>query len=191
MLYAFGSFRLDPTRRLLQREGVPVPLTPKVMDVLLHLVRHRGQDVAKQELLRQVWPDVAVEENNLARSVSSLRRALGESTHAHEYVVTLPGRGYRFVASVTEVEEDEPAACPTKDPAQRFASTADLLHDVKAASDRPWAPVSEPSWRRSAPPAPRVRLVGRIQEVATLKKLLLQDGARLVTLTGPGGAGKT
>lgn len=183
-IYAFGSFRLDPTRRRLERDNEPVPLTPKAMDVLLYLVRHRGREVGKQELLREVWPDVAVEENNLARNVCSLRRALGESTQAHEYVVTLPGRGYRFVASVREIEEDQPAAVRPP-PTSATPSLRPFL------SDAPLPLRKLVDLAAQAPLAPRVRLVGRAQEVDTLTTLLLQDGARLVTLTGPGGAGKT
>ena len=92
-VYAFGPFRLDPTQRLLTRDGEPVTLTPRTLDLLLLLVRERGRVVGKTELLEALWPDVAVEENNLMQQISTLRKALGEST----YIRTVPGHGYRFV----------------------------------------------------------------------------------------------
>jgi TolB-like protein/DNA-binding winged helix-turn-helix (wHTH) protein/Flp pilus assembly protein TadD len=104
-LYEFGPFRVDTLKRLLLRDGQPVPLTAKAFDTLLTFVRHSGQDLDKDELMRAIWPDTIVEENNLTQNVSMLRKALGDSKSAHRYIVTIPGRGYRFVASVKEVCE--------------------------------------------------------------------------------------
>src|SRR5436305_2199117 len=99
--YEFGDFRLDTVKRqLLRRGGQTVPLTPRVFDTLLYLVRHPGKVLGKDELMRAVWPDAVVEENNLNQNVSTLRRALGESRGEHRYILTVPGRGYRFVAEV-------------------------------------------------------------------------------------------
>jgi DNA-binding winged helix-turn-helix (wHTH) protein/TolB-like protein/Flp pilus assembly protein TadD len=103
--YEFGPFRVDTLKRLLLREGATVPLTAKAFDTLVTLVQHSGQDLDKDELMRTVWPDTVVEENNLTQNVSMLRKALGESKSEHRYIVTIPGRGYRFVAAVTEVAE--------------------------------------------------------------------------------------
>ncbi len=102
-LYEFGEFRLDPTRRLLKRDGKLVPLKPKVFDTLLVLVTSGGIVVEKDELLKEVWGGVAVEEVGLAKNISTLRKALGESPEEHRYIVTVPGRGYRFVSPVTSV----------------------------------------------------------------------------------------
>lgn len=99
--YAFGPFSLDPGERLLRREGRAIPLTPKAIHVLLVLVENAGRPLDKEELLQAVWPDSVVEENTLARNISTLRRALGEKLGRHAYVVTIPGRGYRFVAPVS------------------------------------------------------------------------------------------
>ena len=100
-VYEFGEFRLDAGKRLLLRGGGEVvPLTPKVFDTLLYLVERGGVVVDKDELMRVIWPDTVVEENNLNQNVSALRRALGESRGEHRYIVTVPGRGYRFVADV-------------------------------------------------------------------------------------------
>jgi DNA-binding winged helix-turn-helix (wHTH) protein/Tfp pilus assembly protein PilF len=102
-VYEFGPFSLHPLRRVLLRDGGPVALTAKVFDTLLALVERRGRVVAKDELMAALWPDTAVEENNLTQHVSMLRKALGERAGAHRYVVTVPGRGYSFVEPVREV----------------------------------------------------------------------------------------
>jgi len=99
--YEFGRFSLDSTGRLLLREGKPVPITPKVADTLLLLVENAGNVVDKEELLKKVWPDEFVEEGSLARSISVLRKALGDGVEGQEFIATIPKRGYRFVAPVT------------------------------------------------------------------------------------------
>jgi TolB-like protein/DNA-binding winged helix-turn-helix (wHTH) protein len=102
--YAFEGFRLDAQRRVLSRvNGEPIPLAPKVFDTLLYLVERPGLLIAKRELLEAIWPHVVVEENNLNQAVSALRRVLGETPEAHRFIVTEPGRGYRFVAAVTTI----------------------------------------------------------------------------------------
>jgi TolB-like protein/Flp pilus assembly protein TadD len=105
--YEFGSFRVDPRKRLLLRGGDPVALTPKALEILLVLLDNRGEVLIKEELLRSVWPDTVVEEGNLNRNISTLRKALGESPNDHQYIVTVPGRGYRFVAQVRVVREQQ------------------------------------------------------------------------------------
>jgi len=101
--YEFDSFRLDPEEHVLLREGKPVPLSPKVFDTLLALVRDSGHIVEKEELIKQVWPDTFVEENNLSQYISVLRRTLGDGRHEQRYIETVPRRGYRFAAGVREV----------------------------------------------------------------------------------------
>jgi len=98
--YEFGDFRLDATKRLLWRAGTVVPLTPKAFDVLLLLVSRQGHVVGKDEILSRVWPDTIVEENNLNVNVSLLRKTLGEKPNDHQFIVTVPGVGYQFVAAV-------------------------------------------------------------------------------------------
>lgn len=116
--YEFGPFRLDVAKRLLHKEGQPVALTPRLFETLLVLVENNGRLVEKDELMTRLWPDTVVEEANLTVNVSALRKALGESTKEHRYIVTFPGRGYRFVADVTEVREEK----LTSSPEQRFAA---------------------------------------------------------------------
>jgi len=105
--YEFGPFRVDERERRLLRDGEVVPLTPKVFDILLVFVQNSGHILSKDEVMKLIWPDTAVEEGNLARNVSTLRKALGEGPMNHRYVETVPWRGYRFMANV-HVVRDEP-----------------------------------------------------------------------------------
>jgi TolB-like protein/Tfp pilus assembly protein PilF len=101
-LYEFGDFRVDANKRLLFGLGGDLlPLTPKAFDTLLYLLKSGGVVVDKEELMKSLWPDTVVEENNLSQNISILRRVLGESRRDHRYIVTVPGRGFRFVAEVT------------------------------------------------------------------------------------------
>ena len=106
-LYEFGPFRVDPQKELLLRGDEAVPLTPKTFQILLVLVRRSQEVVTKDDLMKQVWPDTFVEEANLSRNIFLLRKALGESPQDHQYIVTVPGRGYRFAESVQLVPEQE------------------------------------------------------------------------------------
>ena len=100
--YLFGSFVVDTREGLLLREGRPVQLTPKAFEVLVALVENSGRCIGKDELMRRVWPDSFVEENNLSQNISQVRRALQlEGEDAAEYIETMPRRGYRFRAPVT------------------------------------------------------------------------------------------
>jgi len=105
--YSFGPFRLETRERRLRRDGQPVPLTDKAFDLLEALVKRPGRLLHKEELMHVVWPDAAVEENNLTVTMSALRKALGEGPTDRHYVETVPRHGYRFVADVREVGEGE------------------------------------------------------------------------------------
>ncbi len=119
--YAFGPFRLDFEKRVLVREGIPVPLAPKATEILLVLVAQAGHLVEKDSLIQRVWPDAFVEEGNLNKNIFFLRKALGEWQPGRDYIETVPKRGYRFVAPVSEVTHAESA------PHQRFASGTNLI----------------------------------------------------------------
>src|SRR5215470_4084201 len=106
-LYEFGPFRVDVEERLLLREGEAVPLTPKAFETLLLLVESRGHTVEKDDLMRRLWPDTFVEEANLTNNISLLRKALDDTPNGHEYIKTVPRRGYRFVAELRQVSEDD------------------------------------------------------------------------------------
>lgn len=103
-LYEFGPFRLDPTERLLVRDGHPVPLTPKAFDVLMVLVQHSGHLVEKRQLLEAAWPNSFVEEGNLSVMVYALRKAFGSDHGDPAYIETVSKRGYRFAAEVKLIE---------------------------------------------------------------------------------------
>jgi DNA-binding winged helix-turn-helix (wHTH) protein/tetratricopeptide (TPR) repeat protein/TolB-like protein len=115
-LLRFDGFLVDPVRRRLLRDGAPVALTPKALSILLILLEKRGEVVDKDELIGRIWPDTFVTEANLTQNVSALRKVLGETANDHRYVVTLPGRGYSFVAEVMEeVPEPHPETLDVPD----------------------------------------------------------------------------
>ena len=113
-VYEFGDFRLDRRRRLLsRRNGEVISLTAKAFDTLVYLVQHEGVVLHKDELMRAVWADTVVEENNLNQNISILRRAFGEQRGDHRYIATVPGLGYKFVANVRTADESAVRREPT------------------------------------------------------------------------------
>jgi serine/threonine-protein kinase len=101
-LYEFPGFRLDAvSRELFGADHASIPLASKALDVLVYLIEHRDRTVGKGELLAAVWAGRVVEENNLTQAVSALRKAFGVGAGEHRYIVTIPSRGYRFVAQPT------------------------------------------------------------------------------------------
>lgn len=106
-LYRFDEFCLDTNQRCLLYENAPVSLTPKAYQTLLVLIRLRGQVVEKETLLNEVWADTFVEETTLAQNILTLRKTLGTFQKEKEFIVTIPRRGYRFVAEVEELSNDE------------------------------------------------------------------------------------
>ena len=97
---SFGPFCLLPTQLLLREGDTPVPLGSRALDILIALLERRGELVSKQDLMARVWPNVFVEPANLTVHMSALRRALRDGRDGHRFIVNIPGRGYRFVASV-------------------------------------------------------------------------------------------
>src|SRR5579863_266162 len=114
IFYEFSGFRLDMQQRLLtaSANGRPIPLPPKAFETLLYFVERRGELLEKTSLMKAIWPNIIVEENSLNQNISVIRRALGENPGEHRFIVTEPGRGYRFVAPVSTV-----AAAPAPSPA--------------------------------------------------------------------------
>jgi DNA-binding winged helix-turn-helix (wHTH) protein len=104
-LYEFGPFRVDSRKEILLRAGDPVALTPKAFQILMVLVRHGKEVVTKDDLMKEVWPNTFVEEGNLSRNIFMLRKALGESPQDHQYILTVPGRGYRLAEDVRLVSK--------------------------------------------------------------------------------------
>ena len=137
-VYQFESFRIDGGKRLLWNGAEPLTLTPKVFDTLLYLVRNAGNTVNKDELMAAIWPDTVVEENNLNKNISALRQTLGERPGEHRFIATVPGKGYRFVATVTE-KEPPPSVS-------------------ESAAGSPFSPTAPPGTIIPAPPATRWQL---------------------------------
>src|SRR5205807_8474361 len=104
--YEFGPFRLDATEHVLFRDGAVIPLKPKVFETLLVLVKSSGHVIEKDELMKTLWADTVVEENNLNQNISALRRALGDGDNVGHYIETVPRRGYRFIADVRESRDE-------------------------------------------------------------------------------------
>src|SRR5271163_2738455 len=111
-IFRFGGFQIDALARTLRREKELVALNRRAFDVLLYLAQNPGRVVTRGELLKNAWPDTFVDENSLAQSISALRRALEEKPGDNSYVVTLPGRGYQFVAPVQVVSQESLAIVP-------------------------------------------------------------------------------
>src|SRR5215211_7196184 len=178
--YAFGPFLIDVKRRLLSRDGDAVPLKSKVLDLLLAMVEGRGRLLEKEELLKAVWPGQFVEEANLSVSVSALRRALGEKAGEHLYIVTIPGRGYRFIADVRELKgEGEDAATTEAGPPAARGETGPETEP----EDFPPRPEGAKLEADATPPKPRAQthtnlpaqltpFIGRQAEAAAVEKML-------------------
>ena len=153
-LYEFGRFRLDPGQRLLLCEGKPVSLSPKAFELLLVLIKSGGCLLTKDDLMRQLWPNSFVEEANLTVNISALRKALGDTLDGQELIATVPKHGYRFLAPVTVVqEEDQPSKRAAARGVVQPISDGPDFHAGAIPADR-LAPDHE------LPPRSRARLVG-------------------------------
>jgi DNA-binding winged helix-turn-helix (wHTH) protein len=180
----FGRFEIRPAERLLVVDGRPASLGARAFDLLLALVARRERVVRKGELLDAVWPGMVVEENNLAVQVSALRKVLGPGV-----IATIPGRGYRFVATETPADADPaPAANTARAPSPAADATvaASVAVSAVAVAEAPSAPgAARQPVSIAAPPA----LVGRDDDLAALAALWPR--ARCITVVGAGGIGKT
>jgi predicted ATPase/DNA-binding winged helix-turn-helix (wHTH) protein len=172
--YQFDDFTLDVARGCVFKGGEEIKLRPKVYETLKYLVEHPGRLIGKQELIQAVWPDAFVTDDSLVQCTVELRRALDDRTQ--KLVKTVPRRGYLFTASVTK-RPSKADHFPTPDP---FA--------LSVGTEPPPAKVAR---KLRDLPKPRTSLIGREQEVAQATELLSRPDIRLLSLTGPGGAGKT
>jgi predicted ATPase/DNA-binding winged helix-turn-helix (wHTH) protein len=162
----FGPFVLHPLRRVLMLGDRPVQLGSRALDILCLLVECSGELVSKEEIFEKVWPGTHVIEGNLRVHIAGLRKALSDGREGQRYIVTVPNRGYGFVA-----------------PFQRESAQVPVL----ASAAAPVAPTTRP--RSRSLPAPHHRIIGRADAFVTLTSQISKH--RLVTVVGAGGIGKT
>ncbi|HKW64080.1 MAG TPA: tetratricopeptide repeat protein [Candidatus Acidoferrum sp.] len=174
--YQFDDFTLDLARGCVLKGIQEVKLRPKVYEVLKYMVEHPGRLVGKQELMQAVWPDAFVTDDSLVQCALELRRALNDRDQ--QLLRTVPRRGYLFAAEVIRHSKKADQAPPP------VASPYDPSDDRALLSRR--LPRKRPGL-----PIPRTSLIGREQQMADATELLLRENVRLLSLTGPGGAGKT
>ncbi|HEX5342173.1 MAG TPA: winged helix-turn-helix domain-containing protein [Duganella sp.] len=192
----FGPFLLLAAERRLLRDGVPVQIGSRALDILIVLVNAAGTVVDKRNLLAQVWPGVVVEESSVRAHIAGLRKALGDDAHDSRYVANVPGRGYCFVAPIQRQSHEEPRTADAHPDAA--AGGAPALPGTPATQ----APPAGPALRPVAPrgpvstaayiaclPPPLERIIGRDAVIALLARLL--DTNRFLSVVGPGGIGKT
>lgn len=158
-VYEFGWFRLDAQEGVLLKDDCVVPLTPKAFDLLLLLVENRGHLVLKEEIMSRLWPESFVEEVNVNRNISTLRRALADSPTAPVYIETVPKRGYRFVAAVIEVPADgAELIMERRISAEIFTEEEEIIDAVGPDTDE----VFEPA-RLARHPAVQASLISRLR----------------------------
>ena len=157
---SFGPFCLWPAAHLLLEADTPVHIGVRALDLLIVLIERAGEVVTKDELFARVWPGVTVDEGNLRTQVALARKALRDGQAGARYVMTVPGRGYRFVAPISTKETPKPAE-----------------------------PRSPPIESASGLPTRLTRLIGRDDAISDIAGRLNRH--RFVTITGPGGIGKT
>ena len=109
MRYVFGEYEVDTRRGELRYRGIPCPLESQVFQMLVYLVQHRDRVVSKAELLEYLWPQQYISETTLSQRLRLMRNAIGDSGRRQRVITTVPGRGYRFVATVEEQTEIPPA----------------------------------------------------------------------------------
>jgi predicted ATPase/DNA-binding winged helix-turn-helix (wHTH) protein len=172
--YQFGEFTLAVSQGCLLKGGEEIKLRPKVYEALKYLVEHPGRLISKQELIQAVWPDAFVTDDSLVQCTVELRRALKDRTQ--KFLKTVPRRGYLFTGAVTK--------------------TSSTQGHLPATDSSGLSGAAEPSLLRVSTklqnlPIPRTSLIGRELQVSQAADLLLRQDVRLLSLTGPGGAGKT
>jgi DNA-binding winged helix-turn-helix (wHTH) protein len=164
---SFGPFRLSARARALTREGIPVDLGARTVDLLVALASRPNEVIGKRDLLALVWPDVIVTEGSLRFHIASLRKALGDGEEGTRYIITVSGRGYCFVAAISRLQGED-------------------------SGDSAFAPSVLSNTRGRLPfaniPTQRSRLLGRADAVLALSSLLADS--RFVTIVGAGGVGK-
>jgi DNA-binding winged helix-turn-helix (wHTH) protein/TolB-like protein/Tfp pilus assembly protein PilF len=135
--YEFLGFRLDVQERLLLRDGASVSITPKIFDMLLLFVENPNRLLGKDEIMRTVWPDTHIDEATLTRTISELRKTLGQTAGEANLVQTVPKRGYRFVAPVATASDPAPEVAPTFEPVSQLMDHAAISGNEQPRSTSP------------------------------------------------------
>ena len=172
--YQFGEFTLDVVRGCVLKAGAEIKLRPKVYETLKYLVEHPGRLIGKQELMQAVWPDAFVTDDSLVQCTLELRRALDDRDQ--QLLKTVPRRGYLFTAEVIR-----------RQPATDHLPVPEYF-DLEEGRGRSSAEIVK---KRRDLPTPRTSFIGREKQVAEAVGLLGRRDVRLLTMTGPGGSGKT
>jgi predicted ATPase/DNA-binding winged helix-turn-helix (wHTH) protein len=175
-----GDFNLDLRAYELRRAGRVLKLERIPMELLLLLIEKKGQLVTREQIIERVWgKDVFLDtDNSINAAILKIRRVLKDDPEQPHFVQTVTGRGYRFIAAVVEAKDETPVREVTKEPA--------AIRDPFSEN-----PPERPAVHPTNLPVQRTGFVGREKEVAAAKELLLRPDVRLVTVTGPGGIGKT
>src|SRR6185369_12861397 len=161
---SFGPFRLFPAARAFEKNGVPLALGNRALDILMVLVERAGEVVTHRELIARVWRGLVVDPSNLRVHMTGLRKVLGDRDGKERYIANVTGQGYCFVATV---RREDAASRPTRVP-EHFGGTTPP---------------------RVVLPVALARMVGRDEAVRTIATDLITE--RFVTIIGPGGMGKT
>jgi TolB-like protein/DNA-binding winged helix-turn-helix (wHTH) protein/Tfp pilus assembly protein PilF len=148
---SFKTFRLDTTNHLLWRNGDRVPVPPKGFDVLAYLVEHAGSVVTQDEILEALWPETFVNPEVLRKYILEIRKTLGDRPDTPEFIETLPKRGYRFIASVTDESAAEPQDLPTPLALEKPAMEETVEHET-IHSERKRSSDKRMLWRLAAIP---------------------------------------
>lgn len=143
--YEFDEFRLDAARKCLWHSDELVSLTPKAFETLLVLIKHRGEVVGKDVLLDEVWADTFVEESTLSQNILTLRKTLAAFSKDKQFIITVPRRGYRFVADVKEIVGDEEFFVVERRTRTRFVAEQKEIHDSAEAEKSETAMIVKPT----------------------------------------------